>query len=93
MFGAALQARVERRRAKRHHRRGRRVPGGGAMAGMRILAIARARGTTAVVTLEPCNHTGRTGPCSEALIAAGVARVVYAQEDPNPQAAGIRNRY
>jgi diaminohydroxyphosphoribosylaminopyrimidine deaminase/5-amino-6-(5-phosphoribosylamino)uracil reductase len=38
-----------------------------------------ARGATAVVTLEPCNHTGRTGPCSEALIAAGVVRVVYAQ--------------
>lgn len=47
-----------------------------------------ARGATAVVTLEPCNHTGRTGPCSEALIAAGVARVVHAQSDPNPQAAG-----
>lgn len=47
-----------------------------------------ARGTTAVVTLEPCNHTGRTGPCSEALIAAGVARVVFAQPDPNPVATG-----
>lgn len=47
-----------------------------------------ARGTTAVVTLEPCNHTGRTGPCSEALVAAGVARVVFAQPDPNPVAAG-----
>src|SRR3712207_6380797 len=47
-----------------------------------------ARGGTAVVTLEPCNHTGRTGPCSAALVAAGVARVVYAQADPNPQAAG-----
>ena len=48
----------------------------------------RARGTTAVVTLEPCNHTGRTGPCAEALLAAGVARVVFAQADPNPVAAG-----
>jgi diaminohydroxyphosphoribosylaminopyrimidine deaminase/5-amino-6-(5-phosphoribosylamino)uracil reductase len=48
----------------------------------------RARGTTAVVSLEPCNHTGRTGPCSQALIAAGVARVVYAQADPNPVADG-----
>ncbi len=48
----------------------------------------RARGTTAVVTLEPCNHTGRTGPCSQALVVAGVARVVYAQTDPNPLAAG-----
>jgi diaminohydroxyphosphoribosylaminopyrimidine deaminase / 5-amino-6-(5-phosphoribosylamino)uracil reductase len=48
----------------------------------------RARGGTAYVTLEPCNHTGRTGPCSEALIAAGVARVVAATEDPNPLVAG-----
>ena len=47
-----------------------------------------ARGTTAVVTLEPCNHTGRTGPCAQALIGAGVARVVYAQPDPNPLASG-----
>lgn len=47
-----------------------------------------ARGATAVVTLEPCNHTGRTGPCSLALFEAGVKRVVYAQPDPNPKAAG-----
>ncbi len=47
-----------------------------------------ARGATMVVTLEPCAHTGRTGPCTEALIAAGVARVVYAVADPNPEAAG-----
>jgi diaminohydroxyphosphoribosylaminopyrimidine deaminase/5-amino-6-(5-phosphoribosylamino)uracil reductase len=47
-----------------------------------------ARGATAVVTLEPCNHTGRTGPCAQALITAGVARVVFAQPDPNPEAAG-----
>jgi diaminohydroxyphosphoribosylaminopyrimidine deaminase/5-amino-6-(5-phosphoribosylamino)uracil reductase len=51
-------------------------------------ASAAARGATAVVTLEPCNHTGRTGPCTEALIAAGVRRVVFAQADPNPVAAG-----
>jgi diaminohydroxyphosphoribosylaminopyrimidine deaminase / 5-amino-6-(5-phosphoribosylamino)uracil reductase len=48
----------------------------------------RARGGTAYVTLEPCNHTGRTGPCSEALIQAGVARVVAATADPNPLVAG-----
>ncbi|GAB3397611.1 bifunctional diaminohydroxyphosphoribosylaminopyrimidine deaminase/5-amino-6-(5-phosphoribosylamino)uracil reductase RibD [Schumannella luteola] len=47
-----------------------------------------ARGLTAVVTLEPCNHTGRTGPCSEALIAAGVARVVYAVADPGASSSG-----
>ncbi|WP_226079681.1 bifunctional diaminohydroxyphosphoribosylaminopyrimidine deaminase/5-amino-6-(5-phosphoribosylamino)uracil reductase RibD [Mycetocola spongiae] len=41
-----------------------------------------ARGATAVVTLEPCNHTGRTGPCARALIAAGIAHVVYAVSDP-----------
>jgi diaminohydroxyphosphoribosylaminopyrimidine deaminase/5-amino-6-(5-phosphoribosylamino)uracil reductase len=48
----------------------------------------RARGATAVVTLEPCNHTGRTGPCAQALVDAGVVRVVFAQADPNPVAAG-----
>ncbi|MGW4469146.1 bifunctional diaminohydroxyphosphoribosylaminopyrimidine deaminase/5-amino-6-(5-phosphoribosylamino)uracil reductase RibD [Nonomuraea sp. NPDC004354] len=48
----------------------------------------RARGGTAYVTLEPCAHTGRTGPCSEALLKAGVARVVIAVPDPNPTAAG-----
>lgn len=47
-----------------------------------------ARGTTFVVTLEPCNHTGRTGPCSEALIAAGVGRVVYAIADPGRSSGG-----
>ena len=55
-------------------------------------ALARAgeaaRGTTAVVTLEPCNHTGRTGPCAQKLVTAGVRRVVFAQPDPNPVAAG-----
>lgn len=51
-------------------------------------AAERARGGTAVVTLEPCNHAGRTGPCSEALIAAGVRRVVVAQRDLTPRAQG-----
>ncbi|WP_328348440.1 bifunctional diaminohydroxyphosphoribosylaminopyrimidine deaminase/5-amino-6-(5-phosphoribosylamino)uracil reductase RibD [Micromonospora sp. NBC_00421] len=57
-----------------------------------IVALAqageRARGGTAVVTLEPCDHTGRTGPCSHALIRAGLARVVIAVPDPNPVASG-----
>lgn len=48
----------------------------------------KARGATAVVTLEPCSHTGRTGPCTQALIDAGVARVVHGQTDHHPQAAG-----
>ncbi|HWD78147.1 MAG TPA: bifunctional diaminohydroxyphosphoribosylaminopyrimidine deaminase/5-amino-6-(5-phosphoribosylamino)uracil reductase RibD [Kribbella sp.] len=52
------------------------------------MAGARARGGTAYVTLEPCNHTGRTGPCADALIEAGVARVVYAVPDPNKTASG-----
>ncbi|MBW4041017.1 MAG: bifunctional diaminohydroxyphosphoribosylaminopyrimidine deaminase/5-amino-6-(5-phosphoribosylamino)uracil reductase RibD [Acidobacteria bacterium] len=51
-----------------------------------------ASGATAVVTLEPCDHTGRTGPCSVLLIEAGIDRVVYAQADPNPLAAGGAER-
>ncbi|WP_327026728.1 bifunctional diaminohydroxyphosphoribosylaminopyrimidine deaminase/5-amino-6-(5-phosphoribosylamino)uracil reductase RibD [Micromonospora sp. NBC_01739] len=57
-----------------------------------IVALAqagdRAKGGTAVVTLEPCDHTGRTGPCSNALVQAQVARVVIAVPDPTPVAAG-----
>ena len=74
---------------------------GGAHAEVFALEAAgeNARGATAYVTLEPCSHTGRTGPCADALVAAGVARVIGAMRDPNPlvhgagferlQAAGI----
>ncbi|MBT7765409.1 MAG: bifunctional diaminohydroxyphosphoribosylaminopyrimidine deaminase/5-amino-6-(5-phosphoribosylamino)uracil reductase RibD [Gammaproteobacteria bacterium] len=51
-------------------------------------AIRLAAGSTAFVTLEPCCHTGRTGPCSSALIEAGVSRVVIASKDPNPKVSG-----
>jgi diaminohydroxyphosphoribosylaminopyrimidine deaminase / 5-amino-6-(5-phosphoribosylamino)uracil reductase len=50
------------------------------------------RGSTAYVTLEPCNHHGNTGPCAEALIAAGIGEIIYAMDDPNPLAAGGAER-
>lgn len=68
---------------------GRTQAVGGPHAEVMALRDARdAQGATAYVTLEPCSHTGRTGPCCEALAQAGVRRVVAALTDPNPQVAG-----
>ena len=52
------------------------------------LSLPLPAGYTAVVTLEPCNHTGKTGPCAQALIAAGISRVVYASSDPGENSGG-----
>jgi diaminohydroxyphosphoribosylaminopyrimidine deaminase/5-amino-6-(5-phosphoribosylamino)uracil reductase len=73
------------------------VPPGGPHAEVEALAqppADDARGATAYVTLEPCNHRGRTGPCSDALIAAGVARVVVRpRADPHPRTGGAAARH
>ena len=71
-----------------HHR------AGGPHAEIEAIGAARAStiGATAYVTLEPCDHQGKTGPCSEALIEAGVTRVVIGAPDPNPVAAGGAQR-
>ena len=70
--------------------RGRTAPGGRPHAEPRALEAAGARcaGATAYVTLEPCAHHGRTPPCAEALLSAGLERVVVATEDPDPRVAG-----
>ncbi len=70
---------------KGYHRRA-----GAAHAEVEAIADAgrRARGATLYVTLEPCNHTGRTAPCTEAVLAAGIARVMVGCADPNPEVAG-----
>ncbi|WP_224815853.1 bifunctional diaminohydroxyphosphoribosylaminopyrimidine deaminase/5-amino-6-(5-phosphoribosylamino)uracil reductase RibD [Hasllibacter sp. MH4015] len=81
-------------RAGRVVGRGWTAPGGRPHAEIVALQQAggAARGATAYVTLEPCNHQGQTGPCAQALIDAGVARVVVAMADPNPVAGGGLDR-
>ena len=70
--------------------RARTAPGGRPHAETIALAKAgdQARGATAYVSLEPCSHTGKTGPCADALVAAGIARCVIALEDPDPRVSG-----
>ena len=70
-----------------HERAGEAHAEVNALAAVRSAGLQPA-GTTAYVTLEPCSHYGRTPPCTDALISAGVARVVYAVQDPNPEVSG-----
>ncbi|MCP4840589.1 MAG: bifunctional diaminohydroxyphosphoribosylaminopyrimidine deaminase/5-amino-6-(5-phosphoribosylamino)uracil reductase RibD, partial [Halieaceae bacterium] len=64
-------------------------PAGGNHAEIEALqAAGNAQGATAYVTLEPCSHQGKTGPCADALVKAGVVRVVASMTDPNPEVAG-----
>ena len=76
--------------ARRRDRRRGRDGADGRHAEVVALAAAgeRARGATLYVTLEPCAHHGTTPPCTDAIVAAGVERVVFAAHDPNPEAAG-----
>ncbi len=71
---------------------GRGWTGDGGRPHAEVVALAQAgaaaRAATAYITLEPCNHHGKTGPCTEALIDAGVARVVVGCEDPDPRVNG-----
>lgn len=74
--------------------RGYTSPPGGAHAEINALADAgrKAQGATLYCTLEPCDHHGRTGPCTEAIVAAGITRVVFAVNDPNPLVNGKGER-
>ena len=69
---------------------GAHLEAGGAHAEVHALDAAgsRARGATLYCTLEPCSHTGRTGPCVERIVGAGIDRVVIPLQDPNPRVAG-----